>query len=89
MRTHQESIFTRETDLRELDDGGTSDLWSSREELQEYSMVAEFVPAAAYLALKAQLVEAWSAGYVAGQECAKDGVPRRNPFAMVEKGEEP
>lgn len=58
MKTHPDSIFTREIDLRELDDGGTSDLWSCRSELPRFDITTEFVPAAAYIELQNELATA-------------------------------
>ncbi len=79
MRTHVDSIWINPDDAHDAA-GEFSDE-------KCYACDVEYVPAAAYLELKKQLVEAWSAGYVAGQECAKDGAPRRYPFSVVEKGE--
>lgn len=58
MKTHPDSIFTRESDLRDLDDSGTGDLWSCRNELPDFSMTIEFVPASAYIELKTRLEKA-------------------------------
>jgi len=48
VKTHPESIFTRNDDLGDLDDCATSDLWVSREPIPGYDMTVEFVPASAY-----------------------------------------
>ena len=100
-RTHPESIFVYADSM----------IAHSDEDKIPHLRYDEFVPAAAYLELKAkletaeysangfeslydaaykeiaelktQLANAWSSGYVAGQEVAKDGEPKRNPFANI------
>jgi len=112
MKAHAESIWLNTFNVAYANRCGVDfEATVTRDESQVDEYDVEFVPAAAYLELKAkletaeysangfeslydaaykeiaelktQLANAWSSGYVAGQEVAKDGEPKRNPFANI------
>jgi hypothetical protein len=111
VKTHPESVWVDHFGLDESRNDGSSITEVMSEESEACEGDVEFVPAAAYIELKAkletaeysangfeslydaaykeiaelktQLANAWSSGYVAGQEVAKDGEPKRNPFANI------
>jgi len=83
MKAHPESIFVDSDDLEEVREMGS--YLHVEVDTDPDDGLEEFVPAAAYLELKAKLADIWSEGYVAGQAAIKEGKPQRNPYAVVKE----